>query len=180
MNITEKQLIANKINAKKWWVKTQKWKDKVKNNALKHGLSWVIYDKDFEEELIWEYKIKWSLEKMLIRNICISKARFEKWVMLEDKLLKNIINPTKYNKVYKNKTAWEKYLIEKKEAEEKSYLDVFWPTEPDFYIEKQTWEDFELDLKKLDYLINTIWKYNHQNETRLNKGVLWLLHLLKK
>ena len=37
--VTNKQLLANKNNAKKWWVKTEEWKEIIKFNSYNHGLT---------------------------------------------------------------------------------------------------------------------------------------------
>ena len=177
--ISKKQLEANKTNASKWGVKTQEWKDKVKYNAVKHWLSSNIYDEDLEKNLIKEYNINWTLEKMLIKNTCIAKARYEKWVELEHKFLQNIISPPKYEKVYNSQKEYEKYLIDKQRHSEMFELDILAPTEPSYTMQKVEWNIFDYDMEKIEYLINIIWKYNYQNEVRLNKNITSLLQIIK-
>jgi len=179
MNITDKQLKANKKNALKWWIKTQEWKEKIKYNAVKHWLCSSIYDEDLEKKLIEEYNVSWTLEKMLIKNTCIAKSRFEKWVELEHNLMKHIINPPRYEKVYNSQNEYENYIIEKKKSNEMFDLDFVSPAEPAYTMKKVEWNIFEYDMVKIEYLINIIWKYNYQNEVRLNKNITDLLTIVK-
>jgi len=177
--ITDKQLKANKKNSLKWWVKTQEGKDKVKYNALKHWLCSNVYDMELEQNLIKEYNIKWTLEKMLVKNTCIAKSRYEKWVNLEYQLMQNIIRPPRYEKVYNSSEEYENYIIEKQKSEDIFEMNVFTPTEPEYSIQKIEWDIFDYDTEKIEYLVSIIWKYNYQNEVRLNKNILDLLSLIK-
>lgn len=179
MNITDKQLKANKQNALKWGVKTQEWKEKIKYNAVKHWLSSNIYDEELEQQLIKEYNINWTLEKMLVKSTCIAKSRFEKWVELEHNLMQHIINPPRYEKVYNSQNEYENYIIEKKKSNEMFDLDFISPAEPAYKMKKVEWNIFEYDMDKIEYLINIIWKYNYQNEVRLNKNITDLLTIVK-
>lgn len=179
VTISKKQLEANKTNALKWGVKTPEWKEKVKFNAIKHWLSSNLYDEDLENTLIEEYRINWTLEKMLIKNTCIAKARYEKWVELEHKFLQNIISPPKFEKVYNSQEEYENYIIEKKRANEMFDIDILWPAEPSYTMQKVEWNAFDYDTEKIEYLINIIWKYNYQNEVRLNKNITSLLWVVK-
>lgn len=177
---TKKQLEANKNNALKWGVKTQEGKEKVKYNAIKHWLSSSLYDEDLEKTLIEEYNIGWTLEKMLIKNTCIAKARYEKWVELEHKFLQNIVNPPKYEKVYDSQDEYENYIVEKERANDMFNMDLLWPAEPSYTMQKIEWNIFDYDMEKIEYLINIIWKYNYQNEVRLNKNITSLLSVIKE
>ena len=177
MWVSKKQLKANKINSKKWWVKTIQWKAVAKNNAVKHWLSSCYYDESLENSLVSEYWINWTLEKMLIKNICISKTRYENWVLLEHKLINHILNPERIKKVYESQEEHERFI---KATQEFDNMINLWPDEPDYEYEYQKGEEFEYDLKKIQYLVDCIWKYNYQNETRLNKNIVSLLSLVKK
>jgi hypothetical protein len=97
-NITDKQLKANKKNALKWGIKTQEWKKVVRYNAVKHWLSSSVYDKELESKLITEYNINWTLEKMLVKNTCISNARYEKWVIEKNEIDNMYINLIVFNR----------------------------------------------------------------------------------
>lgn len=180
MSISKKQLNANKSNSLKWWVKTPEWKDISKYNAIKHWLSSSVYDKKLEEKIIEEYWVEWSLEKLLIKNICISKARYEKWIELEQNLINHIIKPSKIIKKYNSKKEYDKYQLELEEIrQENSIMLHLWVCEPDHNFEQRKWYDFDYDMKKLDYLVNVIWKYNHQNQLSYQKGIISLLQLIK-
>ena len=179
IKVSKKQLEANKGNALKLGVKTPEWKEIIKHNAVKHWLSSNIYDEDLEEELIKEYNINWTLEKMLVKSTCIAKSRYEKWVNLEDKLLQNIITPPKYEKVYKSQEKYEEYLVAKERHSEMFELDLMAPTEPEYTMQKIEWSLFDYDTEKIEYFINIIWKYNYQNEVRLNKNISSLLQIVK-
>ncbi len=180
VNISKKQLEANKKNALKWWVKTKEWKEVIKYNAVKHWLSSNVYDEDLEKEIIKEYKVEWTLEKMLVKNICISKSRFEKWVELENNLTRHILQPSKYEKVYNSQEEYEEYLQKKEDYKNNFSLDLLEPSEPAFTLQRVEWYDFNFDLEKIQYLVNIIWKYNYQNEVRLSKNIVWLLQTIKK
>jgi len=49
-SITFKQLEANRRNAKKWWVKTEQWKQIVSKNAVKHWLTSSIIISEEEQK----------------------------------------------------------------------------------------------------------------------------------
>lgn len=178
-NITDKQLLANRKNAFKWWVKTEEWKEKIKYNAIKHWLTSNIYDEELERKIIKEYKIWWTLEKMLVKNTCIVKSRYEKWIELENKLLQHILRPSKYEKVYKSKEEYENYIKNKQISLGIYDMDILSPTEPEYNLIKIDWDNFDYDTEKIEYLINVVWKYNYQNEVRFNKNILDLINLVK-
>jgi hypothetical protein len=58
-------------------------------------------------------------------------------------------------------------------------LDLLWPAEPSYTMQKVDWNAFDYDMEKIEYLINIIWKYNYQNEVRLNKNITSLLSVVK-
>ena len=75
--VSIKQIEANKVNALKWWVKTQEWKEIVSKNAIKHWLTGsFVFLKD-EKELYEEirqvsyekYLPVWCLEERLVDSI---------------------------------------------------------------------------------------------------------------
>lgn len=62
--ITIKQIEANKLNALKWWVKAQGWKEIVSKNAIKYWLT--SFNKAENLELSYysfeeEYKTSWDV-----------------------------------------------------------------------------------------------------------------------
>ena len=178
---SNKQIEANRKNSKKGGIKTERGKEISKHNALKHGLNSSIYDWVFEEKLIEEYKVKWSLEKILIMNICISEARYERGVTLEYELLKSIVEPSRVEKVYDSEKEYDNYVNEShcmNDAFEN--LNVFLPQEPSYIYQKVEWWKFEYDLEKVQYLTDVIWKYNYQNEIRLNKNITSLLQFINR
>ena len=179
INISKKQLEANKTNALKWWVKTEEWKEKIKNNAIKHWLTANTYDKDFEKKLIKEYKVEWTLEKLLVKNICISKKRYERWFELETLLINNILEPSEYKKVYKSESEYKKYKLEKESYKRFTDFNLLEPTEPKYDLQKTNWFEFNYDMEKIKYLIEILGKYNYQNETRFSKNIINLLQLIK-
>ena len=90
--ISDKQLIANRINAKKWWVKTEKGKEISKMNSLKY---WVysprLFDgseqfayRTFIEELIEEYKPNWLSEETLICQIALYEVKLHRILYMEE------------------------------------------------------------------------------------------------
>jgi len=94
--VTEKQLVANKENAKKGGVKTEEGKAIVRLNALKHGLfaeDLLLPDEDRNvlndiwQRLIVELEPQGTLEEMLITCIVSSFWRRQMAMRLESKYL---------------------------------------------------------------------------------------------
>lgn len=172
---TKKQVIANKKNAQKWWVKTQEWKQKIKLNAVKHWITSSLYNRDLEQQIIEEYQITGTLEKMMVQHTCISRARYERGICLENKLIMHIVSPPKYEKVYNSKEQWEKYKAYNKNLADGLVNSPLLNIEPGYKEELVEWEEFWFDMEKIEYLVSIIGKYNHQNEVQLNKNLRWLL-----
>jgi hypothetical protein len=99
-SISEKQLKANRKNAKKGGVKTSEGKEISKYNALKHGvLSGVIteYDKgNFEElhqRLIKEFSPEAAIEEILVERIGLYIIRLNHASEAETEYLMKILDP---------------------------------------------------------------------------------------
>jgi len=176
---TKKQIIANKKNALKWWVKTEEWKKRIKLNAVKHGITSSIYNRDLEKQIIEEYNVSWTLEKMMVQHTCISRARYERGICLENKLIMNIVSPPKYRKVYDNKADWDHFREMNDILANNLIKSPVLNVEPPFTNELIEGVEFWLDTEKIEYLVGVIWKYNHQNEVQLNKSLNSLINRLK-
>lgn len=99
-SISEKQLKANRENAKKGGVKTTEGKEIVKYNALKHGiLSKVITDldkwniQDLLDRLIEELIPSSTIEEILIERIALCIIRLNRVAYAETEYIKNVLNP---------------------------------------------------------------------------------------
>ena len=88
-----KQVEANKVNALKWWVKTEEGKEIVSRNAIKHWLtSFMIIDNEEKERydsmlnvLVEELKPESLLETMVIERIALSYTKLQRVVKLDTK-----------------------------------------------------------------------------------------------
>lgn len=99
-SISEKQLRANKENARRGGVKTPEGKEVSKYNSLKHGiLSDVITDYDkgnFEElhqRLINEFNPETAIEEIIVERIVLCTIRLSRAVKAETEYIKKILNP---------------------------------------------------------------------------------------
>lgn len=99
-SISEKQLRANRENAKKGGVKTHEGKEISKYNALKHGiLSDVIteYDKgnfkELHQRLIKEFNPETFIEEILIERIVLYVIRLNRSARAETEFIKKVLNP---------------------------------------------------------------------------------------
>jgi len=97
---TQKQLEANRQNAKKGGVKTEKGKEISKYNALKHGLlsKEVLLEKEDEQSLI-------ELGKRLRNEI---KPVGELEMLLTDRVIANFWRLRRVLEVEKNAMEWQK------------------------------------------------------------------------
>jgi len=100
-NLTKKQLIANRKNAKLGGVKTEPGKNKVKFNALKHGiLSNTIskYEEDINQQLLaqlyQEFKPKDFIEEFLTERVALYYLKLYRAGKAENEFLKSCIDPT--------------------------------------------------------------------------------------
>jgi len=177
---TKKQIIANKKNAQKWWVKTEEWKNKIKLNAVKHWITSSVYNRELEQQIIEEYNVSGTLEKMMVQHTCISRARYERGICLENKLIMNIVSPPKYRKVYNNKEDWENFQEYNDILANSLIKSPVLSIEPPFTNELVEGVEFWLDTEKIEYLVGIIWKYNHQNEVQLNKSLTNLIQTIKQ
>lgn len=118
--------------------------------------------------------------KMMVQHTCISRARYEKLICLENKLIMNIVSLPKYEKVYDSKKDGESYITAQNLiANNLLKFSLLW-IEPPFRNELVEWVEFWLDTEKIKYLVGIIWKYNHQNEVQLNKSLTNLINTLNK
>jgi len=97
---SDKQLSANKENAKKGGIKTQKGKEISKFNAFKHGiLSEIIteYDKPIYNELflrlMQDYQPLLAIEEILVERIALLYIRLCRAVKAEKEYHLTIFNP---------------------------------------------------------------------------------------
>ena len=90
-SITFKQLEANRRNAKKWWVKSEKWKQIVSKNAVKHWLtSSIIIDEEekraydeFLQSLSDDNNVCWILENVLKERISLHYIKLQRVAKLD-------------------------------------------------------------------------------------------------
>lgn len=176
---SDKQRSANRKNAFKWWVKSQKWRDIVRFNALSHWLSSNVYDEELEKSLIAEYGIIWTLEKMLVKNTCIAKSRYERGVELENLLMQSILFPPKLEKIYSSQDEYDTYIQENEQRLSFINTSLIWPKEPSYTLKKIEGNTFDYDLERIQHLTGFIWKYNYLNEVRLTKNIELLLSINK-
>jgi len=94
--MTEKQLIVNQTNAKLGGVKTEEGKEKIRLNALKHGLlsSQVLLDDENEEELaVLENNVReqflpvGEFELILTDRIITNAWRLKRSIKIESSLM---------------------------------------------------------------------------------------------
>ena len=107
--VTEKQLVANRENAKKGGVKTDEGKAIVRMNAVKHGLlcsqDIVLFNEDenaleqLREELMSALKPQGGLEKALFDMVVASYWRLGRVAMLETCHIQSGLGPSN-NKFY--------------------------------------------------------------------------------
>ena len=99
-NISDKQLEANRINAKLGGVKTEAGKQKSKYNAVKHNLlTNLLNDKESKEansirlRLNQQFQPANVMEEMLVERIAIWYVRLQRAVLAETEQMKRIDNP---------------------------------------------------------------------------------------
>jgi len=98
---TSKQIKANQKNSKKGGVKTIEGKEKIKYNALKHGILsnyLTEYDKElyrgFYDNLKSELEPFGFLENMILERIAISYVKLFRISKIESDNFKKSLNPT--------------------------------------------------------------------------------------
>jgi hypothetical protein len=98
--MTGKQLRANKQNALKGGVKTQRGKQIVRFNALKHGVFISLLTSDeissAEEmriQLIEEYQPQTQMEVMLIQAIVVNHTRWQRAILAEREFFREATDP---------------------------------------------------------------------------------------
>jgi len=150
-NTSEKQIRANRINAKKWGVKTVEGKNTIKKNAIKHGLtSSMIINK--EEKDIFDNIFKVLLEELNPENF------------LEEMLVERIaLNYMKLQRVVRFDT---KQVLLEKYSTEKDFLKESRPQEPESHIPMiDLWEpqeDNQEDKRKRMEIDNQISNINER------------------
>lgn len=90
--ISEKQLVANRENAKKWWVKTKEGKEISKMNALSHWIYSPLLVSDAEKDdfdlilknLREEYDCHWTSEESLISQIALYEIKLQRISSMEE------------------------------------------------------------------------------------------------
>ena len=93
--VSEKQILANRENAKKWWVKTQEGKKISKMNAMTHWIySPILFDEGelysytlIRLELEEEYKPDWFSEEAQIRQIALYEIKLKRISFMEENFL---------------------------------------------------------------------------------------------
>jgi len=104
--VTEKQLLANRENAKKGGPKTDEGKSIVRRNAVRHGLlcrdSVLCIEnkralRELRERFIAELQPQGELEMMFLDRIVSSYWRLGRVVKLETRYMDNVISYSKYN-----------------------------------------------------------------------------------
>ena len=100
--VSEKQIIANRINAKKGGVKTQEWKEISKMNALTFwAYSPILLDEEEHKRYIVikldlsdEYSPQWYSEESLINQIALCEVKLYRISLMEEYF--NIIAETEW------------------------------------------------------------------------------------
>ena len=93
--VSEKQILANRMNAKRGWVKTPEGKEISKMNALTHWIySPILFDKGelysytlIRLELEEEYKPDWFSEEAQIRQIALYEVKLRRISWMEETFL---------------------------------------------------------------------------------------------
>ncbi len=93
--VSEKQLLANRENAKKWGIKTLEGKEISKMNALTHWIySPILFDEGelysytlIRLELEEEYKPDWFSEEAQIRQIALYEIKLKRISFMEENFL---------------------------------------------------------------------------------------------
>lgn len=147
---TEKQIKANRENGKKGGVKTIKGREKIKYNALKHGiLSNYLTDfdnelyKDFYENLKSELEPIGFLENMILERIAIYYVKLFRISKIESDDFRKSLDPTVFGNNF--------FEIVEEVVEYEGYT-------PQIQIES---------IRNLDLL----WRYEKSIESRLYKNL---------
>jgi hypothetical protein len=176
---TEKQIKANKENAKLGGVKSEEGKAISKYNAIKHGILGNLisqYDKDINlESLIAKLKEelhpKDLIQEMLVERIGLNYLRMVRALKIEKNLIESIVNPPALEKVYKNTEEKEKYLKAKKSRFD--FLTSFGeiPDEPEHEIILRKGEKQEFQEEQIRYLVECIDRYYVNAENRFYRAI---------
>ena len=162
MSISQKQLQANKINSKKWGVKTKEWKLKVSKNTVKHWLNSHRLINDFEwtkyrwtlNQIQEEYWINWVFENTYAERIAFYTAKMFKANEIEEKYtcFQSMFN--KLDKLSKEQrmieSKWEKWRVPQ---ELKDFTEPF-----DDILESHNLEDLERMQKYTIMIENRLYK----------------------
>lgn len=99
---TEKQITANRENAKLGGVKTDEGKTVSRWNAMRHGiLKEVVSDyeqesyEDIVEQLIERFRPEDALECVLVDRIAICRLRLHRVARAENEYMRSVLNPRK-------------------------------------------------------------------------------------
>jgi len=194
--ISDKQLEANKQNAKLGGVKTPEGREKSRENALKHGLTSKIitpYDKDidvenFESRLKEELSPNGIIQELLFERILVNYLRLYRITKIEKDYFESLVNPPRVEKVYENNEELKKYeegLAEYKEKKLEVAKDMFEatdvysnnhllksiPQKPKYKMVSIQGYSFEFDLEKLKELADLINRYYISGENRFYKSL---------
>lgn len=109
MEVTEKKIKANQENSKLGGVKTDEGKAVSRMNALKHGIlanCMTKYDQvqvaDIYQELAKEFDASTFSRRMLIEQLSLAYVRLGRCARLETELIRQSLNPPKYESPYEN------------------------------------------------------------------------------
>lgn len=130
--VTEKQLVANRENAKKGGPKTEAGKDIVRLNALQHGLlcKEVLLRgekqaalNELRAQLITKFQPQGALEEVLVERIVSSLWRLKRAIRVETQFIQAEINYCGLDFVVDEARSWNKVVTEQL-GEGKGWLNL--------------------------------------------------------
>lgn len=99
--ISKKQLLANQSNAQLGGVKTDEGKQKIRFNALKHGIWGKLiseYESDLYQDLLVdlldELEPKGIIQNMMVERIAVAYLRMYRLAKAENEFIKATLNPS--------------------------------------------------------------------------------------
>lgn len=99
--ISKKQLLANQSNAQLGGVKTDDGKQKIRFNALKHGIWGKLiseYESDLYQDLladlIDELQPKGIIQNMMVERIAVAYLRMYRLAKAENEFIQSTLNPS--------------------------------------------------------------------------------------
>ena len=167
--ISEKQLVANRENAKKGGVKTNEGKEISKFNALTHGiLSNVITEYDsndyqnIQERLLKEFEPSSFLTEFLVERIVLYIIRLNRVASAETEYMKTALDPTKGH--------MEEREVKKERKDDIFDMQAYEPslprTESEWVVDRQGYSA-RLHKEDIETLQNIYLRYEKSIENRL-------------